>query len=135
MNDFETRRFYELIKQISKGVIDGEVMGGFTRATLISLSPLTFQVTAQLKIYGSFLVTPKYRIFTEKDIGKEFVFFKDLGGQTYYYAYEPQSPQGANGEEYVFSGEMECTLRGQCPTGEVVVTGGEIKRLTHRGKV
>lgn len=88
----------ETIKRIVKGMMDGQVMPGCTRATLISLDPLTFQITPQLKIYGQFLVSPKYRIFLPRDVGKEFVFWKDAGGQSYYFLYEPVRPQGSNGE-------------------------------------
>lgn len=135
MNDFEIARLLNNLRKISQGQIDGTSPGGFTRATLTSLSPLTFQVTSKLKLSGRFIVTPKYRVFTADDIGKEFVFFRDHGGQTYYYAYEPQTPQGANGEPYHFKGRVTCNLTGTCPTGTVTVTGGTIEDLEHDRRV
>lgn len=135
MNEFEVQRLLNNLKQISKDQFSGESPGGFTRATLTSLNPLTFQITSKLKVSGHFIVTPKYRVFTEEDIGKDFVFFKDLGGQTYYYAYEPQTPQGANGESYHFKGKVTCNLTGTCPEGTVTITGGTIEDLEHERRV
>ena len=111
--------------------INKDVQGGMTRASLKSLSPLTFTITEQLEIYGQMIVLPKYRVFTAKDIGKSFVFFKNQGGQTYYYLYEASQPQGSNGIPYHFTGKMRGTISGAnligtCPDGGVVVTQGSL---------
>ena len=124
----------EVIKQISNDIVVGSVPGGCTRATLVSLDPLTFQVTSQLKLYGQFLTTPKHKVFREEDIGRKYVFWKDSGGQTYYYLYEAAT-QGQNGVPYNFRGTFEGKLHGTCPDGAVTVTHGTIDKLTHEREV
>lgn len=127
--------FIEVIKQVASAQIDGRVPAGCTRAKLVKLDPLTFQITAQLHVYGQFLVTPKHKVFRPADVGRDYVFWKDAGGQTYYYLYEPASPQGANGVPYSFKGTFEGTLHGTCPDGAVTVTQGTITSLTHEEEV
>lgn len=135
MSDFNALK--ETIKQLVENVIDGRVPGGCTRATLISLDPLEFQITSKLKIYGQFLVTPRHKKFRAEDIGKEYVFFKDGGGQTYYWLYEAMCPQGDNGVPYHWSGEMvSCALQGLCSCGgTVLVTHGEVYDQEHYEQV
>lgn len=125
----------EAIKMIASDVQNGSVPGGYTRAKLINISPLEFELTSKLKLYGQFLVTPRFKVFRPEDIGKEYVFFKDHGGQTYYYAYEPVNPQGSNGEPYFFEGDIECEIHGSCSHGPVVVTSGKIFKIEHRKQV
>lgn len=127
----------ETIKSIAKDTFDGMVPGGYTRARLIEIEPeLKFELTNKLLIYGQFLVTPRYKVFREEDLNKEFVFFKDSGGQTYYYVYEMKWPQGKNGEPYHWEGEIvSATLYGTCPDGEVIVTHGEIHEAIHEKQV
>lgn len=123
----------ETIKTIAEDVLDGRVPGGCTRAKLISLDPLKFRVTDKLEIYGQFLVSPKFKKFREADLGKEYVFFKDAGGQTYYWMYEPIHPQGENGIPYHWEGEtVSCRLLGTCSCGgEVIVTHGYVYDQEH----
>lgn len=66
---------------------------------LISLDPLDFilENTDEVHIKEEFLVVPKYRPFTKKDLGKKFVLISNDGGQTYFYLYEASEPQGSNG--------------------------------------
>lgn len=106
-------------------------------AKLISLSPLEFKDEAneKLEIKEEFLVVPKYKVFTEKDIGNKFVLMVNDGGQTYFYLYEASNPQGSNGIPYSFEGDFEGRLVGTCPDGQVVVSTGTISKLTHRRKV
>lgn len=126
-------RLKETIKQLVDDVIDGRVAGGCTRATLVSLSPLKFQITPKLEIYGQFLVSPRFKKFRKEDIGKEYVFFKDFTGQTYYWMYEAMCPQGDNGVAYHWKGEMvKCALEGECSCGgTVLVTHGYVHDQEH----
>lgn len=123
------------MKKVAESIYNGSVPGGFTRAKLEKLNPLTFRVNSKLSLYGQFLVVPKYKVFRPEDIGKDFVFFIDSGGQTFYYVYEPSSPQGSNGVPYRFEGEIKCNLKGTCPEGEVVVTGGYVEMMEHKRQV
>lgn len=132
MDKFQVQRLQALMRQVSIDTIEGQVMGTMTRATLVSLSPLTFQVTSKIKISGRFLVTPKYRLFVEDDLGKDFVFYKDQGGQTYYYCYEPTQNPGENGSPYHFEGKFKGALHGMSSDGTAVtVTEGVIDDITH----
>lgn len=76
---------------------------------LISLDPLDFipENDDKLHIKEEFLVVPKYRPFTKKDLGKKFVLIRNDGGQTYFYMYEASEPQGSNGIPYHFEGTHE----------------------------
>lgn len=132
ISDNEAIKFKKLIMKIVADVIKGTAPSGATRATLIGINPLEFRVNAQLFLKGQFLVVPKYQVFTAEDIGKEYVFLKDHTGQTYYWMYEPSTPQGSNGIPYSFSGDIICNLTGTCPDGSVTVTGGTIEKLTHK---
>lgn len=109
---------------------------------LISLDPLDFipENDDKLHIMEEYLVVPKYRPFTKKDLGKKFVLISNDGGQTYFYLYEASEPQGSNGIPYHFegthefiNGEMKCTLHGTCPHGDVVVTHGSVE--SYKGKI
>lgn len=142
----EAMRLLGSLKMVSHNVSQGAVPAQMTRATLISLTPLTFRITEQLKLHDQMIVIPKYKVFIEEDIGKHYVFFKNAGGQTYYYMYEASSPQGSNGEPYHFAGRSESTitgasLHGACSCGgTVLVTHGEIhseeiRKMTHERRV
>lgn len=116
-----------------------------TYCELISINPVTFvpknEDQKNLKIKEEFLVVPKYRVFIEDDIGKNFVLSRNAGGQTYFYLYEASSPQGSNGEPYNFVGDhffvegnVTCSLSGPCTCGgTATVTGGTIS--SYRGKI
>lgn len=120
-----------VIQEIAVNVIQGGSLTSLTYAELVSIEPLVFKENAKLKIQGVHLITPQYRVFTEDDIGKKFVFMKNTGGQDYFYLYEA-APKGHNGVPYKWLGEIEeCELIGTCPTGPVVVTHGKITLARH----
>ena len=120
-----------VIQEIAVNVIQGGSLTSLTYAELVSIEPLVFKENAKLTISGVHLITPRYRAFTEDDIGKKFAFMKNAGGQDYFYLYEA-APKGHNGVPYSWSGEIEeCELIGTCPTGEVKVTHGKITLATH----
>lgn len=124
----------ELKKTIEK--IAGEVFKAATptkkvHARLIGLDPLKFQLSEKIFIYGPALISPKYRVFTNKDIGNSFVFQEDQNGQQYIYLYEAAAP-GENGIAYNWSGEIKtANLIGTCPHGAVQVTHGKIQMAEH----
>jgi len=123
-----------LAKQTVVDELGRRTFSNITYATLTSLSPLTFipEGDTNVELEGEFLVVPKYKVFTEKDIGKKFVFQCNDGGQTWFYLYEPSNPQGSNGVEYKWKGRIdECELIGTCPDGEVIVTHGTIEVAVH----
>lgn len=113
----------------------GRIMASkISYCTLKSLSPLCFipEDNKKINIKEEFLVVPKYRVFTKKDLGKKFVIMSNNEGQTYFYLYEASDPQGSNGIPYNWKGEIKkCNLIGHCPDGEVVVTHGTIEFATH----
>lgn len=121
---------------VMNGVAEKEgarsVQAEMTRATLKSLNPLTFTITEQLEIRENMIVIPKYKVFIPEDIGKKYVFFKNAGGQTYYFMYEASQPQGSNGVPYYYEGKNKsyinsCKLIGTCSCGHSVeVTHGDI---------
>lgn len=121
-----------VIEKIANGVIDEKNMARKVFAKLTKISPPTFKLyDGDLEVSGDFVVTPKYRVFTTKDIGKDFVLEEDLGGQRYFYCYEAANV-GQNGIEYSFKGRIDsCRLIGKCPHGEVEVTSGVINDMTH----
>ncbi len=95
-----------LIGQIAKGYVDSQKFTGIFQARLVSVNPLTFVKSNDIEISGNSLIVPKYRVFTEQDIGNYFVFMNNHGGQTFYYLYEASSP-GENGIPYTFIGRIE----------------------------
>lgn len=119
------------IEEIIKSSMEGMTFTKKVHATLISVAPLKFRVTDKIFIYGGNCITPKYRVFTGADIGKEFVFQEDAEGQQFIYCYEATDKAGENGIPYSWSGSIECNLTGTCPDGSVTVTGGTITKCTH----
>lgn len=121
-----------VIEKIAGGVIDEKNMARKVFAKLIKTSPPTFKLyDGDLEVSGAFVVTPKYRVFTTKDIGRDFVLEEDLGGQRYFYCYEA-AEVGQNGVEYSFKGRIDkCKLIGKYPHGDVEVTSGIIYDITH----
>lgn len=120
----------KVIEEIAGGVVKSHIFAKKVHATLVSVSPLQFQLTDKITIAESFLISPKYRIFREDEIGKSFVFQEDYDGQQYIYLYEC-APQGENGVPYKWTGSLKCNLKGTCPDGDVVVTEGELIEVIH----
>lgn len=121
-----------VIEEIAKGVNENSVFTRKVHATLISVSPLKFQLSEKIFIYGANCITPKYRVFRQDEIGKSFVFQEDAEGQQFIYCYEATANPGENGEPYQWKGRIDqCELHGTCPDGAVVVTGGTITMATH----
>lgn len=119
------------IEKIASDVVGEMTMAKLVNAKLIKTDPPTFKLYDDLIISDSFVITPKYRVFTDKDIGKEFVLQENYGGQEYIYCYEAAG-RGQNGTEYSFKGRInKCKLIGTCPHGEVEVTHGIIYDMTH----
>lgn len=138
MNDLKA-----LIDLTIDSKIKNSMPANVSYATLVSLDPLNFKLDSNpdIDIKEEFLVVPKYRVFTEKDLNKKFVFLSNDGGQTYFYLYQASEPQGSNGEAYTFEGshifedgEIECELHGTCSDGSTtLVTNGKI--ISYKGKV
>lgn len=118
------------IEDIAKGVMESRTSTKKVHAKLISVTPLKFQLNEKIFIYGSALISPKYRVFREDEIGNEFVFQEDESGQQYIYCYEAASP-GENGVPYKWKGKIRCNIRGTCSHGAVVVTEGELIEVIH----
>ena len=121
----------QVIEEIAKGVLSNEVFTKKVHAKLIKLDPLKFKINDKIFIEGPLLISPKYRVFTKKDLGKTFVFEEDFGGQQYIYCYEATKKPGENGVPYKWRGEIECNIHGTCPEGPVTVTHGTIEVCTH----
>ena len=58
------------IEKIASDVVGEMTMAKLVNAKLIKASPPTFKLYDDLIISDSFVITPKYRVFTAKDIGK-----------------------------------------------------------------
>lgn len=127
----------ELIDQIIDRKMNNRLYSNIIYAKLKTLTPLTFiPESDDFELKGDFLVVPRYKVFTEDDIGRKFVFAGNDGGQTYFYLYEASQPQGSNGEPYKWRGEIvSCKLKGTCPDGEVTVTNGTIELAIHERRV
>lgn len=124
-------RFKQLIEDIAKGVINHDTFAKVVFAKLKSVNPLKFELSDKIEIFGDCLISPKYRVFREDEIGNDFVFQEDHEGQRFIYLYEAAAP-GQNGIEYQWKGRIdECRLIGTCPHGEVVVTHGTIEKAVH----
>lgn len=123
-----------LIEELIDRKLGSQMSTKLSYCTLKSVSPLIFvpEDNPNIKIQGSFLVVPKYKVFTSRDIGKKFVLASNHDGQTYFYMYEPSDPQGSNGMPYKWAGDIKCNIKGTCPDGPVVVTEGTIEVCTHR---
>lgn len=120
----------KVIEEIVKGVVNNSSGTKKVHAKLVSVNPLKFQLNEKIFIYGNALISPKYRVFREDEIGNEFVFQEDEGGQQYIYCYEA-SPLGQNGIPYHWKGELKCELKGKCPHGDVIVTDGKLIDVKH----
>lgn len=125
--------FKEIIETIANDVIDSRGMARKVHATLTNNNPPTFKITDKLEVKGAFVITPKYRVFTAKDIGKSFVLQEDQGGQQYIYCYEA-APVGSNGVPYRWTGSIpSCDLVGKCSCGhEVHIYSGILNEIIHK---
>ncbi len=131
---------YKVLKNIADSQQGKISFSEIIYAKLTSINPVTFipedregeEGLKKIIIKEDFLVIPKYRVFTEEEIGNKFVLQKNFRGQTYFYLYEASEPQGQNGLEYKWKGRIEkCELIGTCPHGSVVVTHGKIEKGVH----
>lgn len=120
------------IEKIASGVIDEKNMARKVFAKLTKVNPPTFRLYDNLEVSGAFVITPKYRVFTERDIGKDFVLEEDFGGQRYFYCYEAANV-GENGIAYRWTGLIPmCDIVGSCSCGhEVHVRSGIIGEIIH----
>ena len=120
-----------VIQKIVRDVIKGAELSNIVYGTLIDINPPTFRFEGLDPLSEEFIITPKYKVFLNEDLGNKYVFMKNTGGQTYFYLYEAQN-QGENGVEYSWEGRIEnCNLIGTCSHGPVVVTHGTIEKSTH----
>lgn len=124
-----------LIQDIADKTITSKTLSDITYLELVSVEPLVFQKNSKTVLESEFIVTPKYHVFTKKDIGKKFVFQRSQGGQTFYFLYEP-AEKGKNGKPYKWKGKVDkCSLKGTSPSGEVTVTHGTIDIAIHEEEV
>lgn len=106
MSDYS--RLKEVVEEIAQGVMNRATGTRKVHARLVSVSPLKFQLTDKIYLFGSALITPRFRVFRTDEIGRGFVFQEDAGGQQYIYLYEA-AEQGENGEEYRYESTHEFT--------------------------
>lgn len=104
----EYGRLKEVVEEIASGVMNRATGTRKVHARLVSVEPLKFQLTDKLFIFGSALISPRFRVFRPDEIGKGFVFQEDAGGQQFIYLYEAAEP-GKNGEEYRYESTHEIT--------------------------
>lgn len=125
--------FKGVIENIVNNVVDSKNMSRKVHATLTACDPPTFRVGKDLEVKGDFVITPKYRVFTSKDVGKSFVLQEDFGGQQYIYCYEA-APTGKNGVPYSWCGSIpSCDLVGKCSCGhEVHIFSGVLGHVIHK---
>lgn len=128
----EYNKLKQIIEKIAKGVVDRSAPSRKVHARLVSVSPLKFRVDDKIDIYGQFLISPKYHVFTDEDIGTEYVFLQDYSGQQFIFLYEA-APQGENGIPYTFTGELiDGELKGKTASGEAVtITEGTFNKMKH----
>lgn len=106
-----------IVTEIVKKYIDTLSFSNVFHAKLVSINPLKFVRSDGIEIYDSLLVVPKYRRFTDYEIGKSFVFMSNHEGQVFYYLYEASSPQGENGVDYHWQGLIrKGEIRGKLKT-------------------
>lgn len=135
-NKFDVYKLKQAIAEIAKDYTSSLSFSDIFHARLTSLDPLTFKRDDDLELYGKFLVVPKYRKFTQEEIGNYFVFQSNHENQVHYYMYEASSPQGSNGIDYHWEGKNKsyidsCELHGKCSCGhDVIVTHGQIHEET-----
>lgn len=126
------------IEKIARQVYDSQSPTKKVHATLVSVNPLKFQINDKLFIYGDILISPRFRVFREDEIGRSFVFQEDEMGQQYIYCYEATKKRGENGIPYHYegthhfeNGQVQCTLYGTCSCGgTTTVTHGTIEKYT-----
>lgn len=129
---FDVYKLKQVIAEIAKDYNGSLSFSDVFHAQLVSLDPLTFIRDDNIVLVEKFLVVPKYRKFTEEEIGNYFVFQSNHENQVHYYQYEASSPQGSNGVDYHWKGKNEsyidsCRLIGTCSCGgTVIVTHGKI---------
>lgn len=130
---YQPERLKTVMSRVARDYVDTINFAGLVHAELISLDPLIFRLDNNIELRQEWLVVPKYRRFTEEEIGHLFVFACNHGGQVYYYLYEASYPQGSNGRPYHWEGYLEeATLYGTCSCGgTVVVTHGDIIDCRH----
>ena len=121
------------IEKIANGVIEEKNMARKVFAKLTKVNPPTFKLYDNLEVSSAFVITPKYRVFTANDIGKDFVLEEDLGGQRYFYCYEAANV-GENGIPYRWTGTIpSCDLVGNCSCGhEVHIYSGVLNEIVHK---
>ncbi|MBL7575513.1 hypothetical protein SAMN00017477_1017 [Peptoniphilus asaccharolyticus DSM 20463] len=134
MSEFDINKLKNVISKIAADYISTLTFSNLVHAKLESLEPLTFKRDDDVELKEEFLVVPRYRKFTEEEVGHYFVFQSNQEGQVWYYMYEASSPQGSNGEDYYFDGthklkgNVKCKLKGNCSDGSTtLVTEGTIE--------
>lgn len=131
-NKLDVYKLKQVIAEIAKDYTGTLSFSDIFHAKLISLDPLIFIRDDDIVLVEKFLVVPKYRKFTEEEIGNYFVFQSNHENQVHYYMYEASSPQGSNGIDYYWTGKNKsyvdsCKLIGTCTNGgTVIVTHGDI---------
>lgn len=134
MGEFDANKLKEVISNIAADYVSSLTFSSIVHAKLEKLVPLTFKRDDDVELKEKWLVVPKYRKFTEEEIGHSFVFQSNQEGQVWYYLYEASSPQGSNGVDYYFDGthklkgRVKCNLKGNCSDGSTtLVTEGTIE--------
>ncbi|EHL11073.1 hypothetical protein HMPREF9629_00610 [Peptoanaerobacter stomatis] len=128
-------RLKTVIVEIVKKYIDTLSFSCVFHAKLVSINPLKFIRSDGIEIYESLLVVPKYRKFTDYEIGNCFVFISNHEGQVFYYLYEASSPQGSNGVDYhwqglIKKGEIRGKLRTETKEVEITDIVGDTQIIT-----
>ena len=103
------QRLKRIAQQVAKEVSLGQEHTAIAYGTLDKINPPTFIFEGLDPLDKESIITPKYKVFTPEDIGKKYVFMKNIGGQTYFYMYEA-APQGENGVEYKWKGRIDWNL-------------------------
>lgn len=131
--EYNPARFKNVLTNIVSEYMGTQSFSTIFHAKLVSLDPLKFVRDDGIEMYENFLVVPKYRQFTDEEIGHLFVFAGNHEMQVFYYLYESSYPQGSNGKPYHWQGVLEqATLHGKCSCGhDVTVTHGEIIDCIH----
>lgn len=134
MSDYNVTKLKKIMTKITADYIGTLKSATIIHAKLEKLEPLTFKRDDDIELKEEWLVVPKYRKFTEEEIGHYFVFQSNQEGQVWYYLYEASSPQGSNGVDYYFDGthklkgKVKCNLKGNCSDGSTtLVTEGTIE--------
>lgn len=115
-----------LIAKICLDTMAQAVPMDVTYLEVVSVNPLEFKGSGGLILSEDFVVLPEYLIFSDRDIGKRFVFLKKYGGQLYFYLYAPKGIV----KEYDFDFEIDNnSTSGYVSGGSVVVNSlkGKLK--------